>query len=223
MSSACRRSLRITVGPDPLDQRPQHGDRLAAPVDQRRAWNVGALSRQDLALAIQREVIVVLGDEDVGEQARTGHAARDRARRRRRLHHPLALPAGLLQPRGLDHLQLRGDELEDLRHVLADQAQRRRRSPGSARRGRARRARALSSRRSAACHVGAAERVRSARRRSPRLPPARAVSAVAIATSRSSSASCSWSISRSIFSELDPNFCLLSLAMRILSAWISAS
>jgi len=48
-------------------------------------------------------------------------------------------------------------------------------------------------------------------------------SAVAIATSRSSSASCSWSISRSIFSELGPNFCLLSLAMRILSAWISAS
>ena len=50
-----------------------------------------------------------------------------------------------------------------------------------------------------------------------------AVSAVAIATSRSSSASCSCSISRSIFSELDPNFCRLSLAMRILSAWISAS
>ena len=73
------------VGPDPLDQRPEHGDRLAAPVDQRRTWNVGALSRQDLALAIQREVIVVLGDEDVGEQARAGHAARDRAHRRRRL------------------------------------------------------------------------------------------------------------------------------------------
>ncbi len=40
------------VGPDPIDQRPEHGDRLAAPVDQRRTRNVGALSRQDLALAI---------------------------------------------------------------------------------------------------------------------------------------------------------------------------
>lgn len=109
--------------PHPLDQRPEHGDRLAAPVNQRRAREVSALARQDLALAVQREMIVVLGDEDAGEQAGAGHAARDRAHRRCRLHHPLALPAGLLQPRRLEHLQLRGDELEHLRHVLADQAQ----------------------------------------------------------------------------------------------------
>ena len=109
---------------DPLDQRPEHGDRLAAPVDQRRAWNVGAVAGQDFALAVQGQVIVVLGDEDVGKQARAGQAARDRSRWCRRLHDPLALPTGLLEPRGLDHLQLRGDEFKDLRHVLVHQAQR---------------------------------------------------------------------------------------------------
>ena len=34
------------------------------------------------------------------------------------MHDPLALPAGLLETRGLDHLQLRGDEFKDLRHIL---------------------------------------------------------------------------------------------------------
>ena len=81
------------------------------------------MAGEDLALAVQREMIVVLRDQDVGEQAGAGHAARDRARWRRRLHDPLALPAGLLETRGLDHLQLRGDEFKDLRHILVHQAQ----------------------------------------------------------------------------------------------------
>ena len=82
------------------------------------------MAGEDLALAVQGQVIVILGDQDVREQAGAGHAARDRARWCRRLHDPLALPAGLLEPRGLDHLQLRGDEFKDLRHVLVHQAQR---------------------------------------------------------------------------------------------------
>ncbi len=42
----------------------------------------------------------------------------------RRLHHLLAVATGLLQARGLHHLQLCGDEVEDLGDVLTNQAQR---------------------------------------------------------------------------------------------------
>ena len=48
-------------------------------------------------------------------------------------------------------------------------------------------------------------------------------SASAVATIRSSSASSSCSISRSIFSELAPNFCFLSLAIRMRSDWTKRS
>jgi hypothetical protein len=72
-----------------------------------------------------------------GEQAGTGKAARDRARRCRALHHLLAGEAdqaifqwkidppnaGLLRPRHLDQLQPRRDHVEDLADVLAHQAQ----------------------------------------------------------------------------------------------------
>jgi hypothetical protein len=68
-------------------------------------------------------VIVELGDQDVGQQPRAGHAARDRAARRRLLRDLLAAPAGLLQPRDLKDLQLRRDHVEDLADVLADKAQ----------------------------------------------------------------------------------------------------
>jgi len=109
------------LGADALGERLERGGGLAAPVDERRAWDVHAVAGVDLALAVQRKVVVELRDEDVGEQARAGQPARDRARRRRRLHHPLAPSAGLLQPRGLGDRQLGGDEIEDLGHVLAHQ------------------------------------------------------------------------------------------------------
>ena len=108
---------------DLVCQRAECPDRLAAPVDQRRARNVGAETGEDLALAIERQVIVELRDKNVCQQRGPGHPSRDRPRWRRFLGDPLATPAGLLQPHGLDDLQLRGHELEDLRDVLAQQPQ----------------------------------------------------------------------------------------------------
>jgi hypothetical protein len=55
--------------------------------------------------------------------SRSGHAARDGPRGCRCLGDPLAAPAGLLRPHGLDHLQACRDQLEHLGDVLADEPQ----------------------------------------------------------------------------------------------------
>ena len=67
-------------------------------------------------------MVIELGDQHMRQQARSGHAARNRAAWRRGLHHPLAAAAGLLHPCDLDDLHLRGDHVEKLAHVLADHA-----------------------------------------------------------------------------------------------------
>jgi hypothetical protein len=115
---------RKDVPPDQGGQRLEGGNALTAPVDQGRAGNVRAQARQDLALTVQRQMIVELADQDMREQARTRHAAPHRPGWSRRLHHRLALAARLLEPRRLDQLELGLDEVEDLGHVLANQPQR---------------------------------------------------------------------------------------------------
>jgi hypothetical protein len=66
---------------------------------------------------------VELGHEDVGQKARSRHAARDRPCRCRGLGDLLASPAGLLGTRRLDHLQPCADQFEDLAHVFTDEPQ----------------------------------------------------------------------------------------------------
>jgi hypothetical protein len=114
---------RHDLGADQVGDRADGAGGLAAPVDECRAGDVGAHSGEDLALPVERNVIVELRDQDMRQERRPGQAARDRPGRRRGLHHALAVAAGLLRPVDLDHLQLGGDEVEDLGHVLADQPQ----------------------------------------------------------------------------------------------------
>jgi len=52
---------------DQIGQRPQRAGGLTAPVDQRGAGDVGAHAGEDLALPIERELVVVLRDEHMGE------------------------------------------------------------------------------------------------------------------------------------------------------------
>ena len=111
------------LGLDPVAQGLEHLHRAPAPVDQRAIGDVGAHPREDLVQAIEGDVIVELGDEDVGQQAGTGHAARDRTAGGRLLDHLLAAAAGLLRPGDLDDLQLRRDQIKHLAHILADEAQ----------------------------------------------------------------------------------------------------
>jgi hypothetical protein len=51
----------------------------ANPVRQRRAAKVEPVALEDLALAIERQVIGVFIDEDMGQQAGAGATALDRA------------------------------------------------------------------------------------------------------------------------------------------------
>jgi hypothetical protein len=51
----------------------------ANPVRQRRAAKVEPVALEDLALAIERQVISVFIDEDMGQQAGAGATALDRA------------------------------------------------------------------------------------------------------------------------------------------------
>ena len=86
------------VPADRLGQRLQQRGALAHPAGQRRAVEVDALALEDLALAVERKMVGVLRDEDVGEKTRPRAPALDRARRQRRLGERFAAPTGEAGP-----------------------------------------------------------------------------------------------------------------------------
>ena len=97
----------------------------ADPVGQRRAVEIDALAGVDLRLAIERQVIGVLGDQHLGDRRLGRQAALDQPRRRRRLDdHVLAGAAGVFGPAHDQHPELGGDDVEPLADVLADPVQR---------------------------------------------------------------------------------------------------
>ena len=85
VSSAWMRSAAKTWARIAVDQRHQRGRRRADPVGQRRDIEIDAFARIDGALAVERQMQAVLGEQNMGEQLRPGAPARDRMRRRRRL------------------------------------------------------------------------------------------------------------------------------------------
>ena len=98
---------------------------MADPVRERRAVELDALAGQDLALPVERQVVGVFADQDVGHQGLGRQPALDQSRRCRRLHHrAFAGAAAIFRPAGDDHLELRRDDVEALRDVLADPVQR---------------------------------------------------------------------------------------------------
>ena len=108
---------------DPLDQRLKHLHGAAAPVDQGAVGDIGPHPRKYFVLAIEGKMIVELGDEDVGQKARTRHAARDGPTGRRHLHHAFAAAAGFLGAGNLDDLQLRRDQIQHLADILTHHPQ----------------------------------------------------------------------------------------------------
>lgn len=64
---------------DGIGERFQKRSGLADPIRQRRAVEVEPLALEDLALAIERQMVGVFGDQDMGQQAGTGSSALDRA------------------------------------------------------------------------------------------------------------------------------------------------
>ena len=63
----------------------ESGGASADPVGERRDFEFDPLAGEGGALPVQRQMVAKLADQDHGEQARAGEAARDRMRRRRRL------------------------------------------------------------------------------------------------------------------------------------------
>ena len=88
-----------------------------------RALELDALARVNLALPVQRQVIRELADHHMGKQARSCQAACNRTARCRSLSDRLALRARVLRAHMADHLEARRNDLEHLRHVLAEQAE----------------------------------------------------------------------------------------------------
>ena len=108
---------------DGLGQRLEQLRRAADPVGQGGAVEIDALPPEDLALAIQREVVAVLRDQHMGEQTRPWPAALDRARGQRRLAECLAARAGHARAHDPGHDEAAGDVVELLGDVLSDPLQ----------------------------------------------------------------------------------------------------
>src|SRR6516225_1247898 len=92
-------------------------------VGQRRDTEVDALALEALALAVQRNVLSELVEQDRRQQLWPNEAARRRVERRRRLRDRLAVPAGELLAHRLDHLPLARDYLQRLGDILAQLGQ----------------------------------------------------------------------------------------------------
>ena len=91
--------------------------------DKRRGFQLDAFAGEDLGLAIERQVIIVLRDGDMREQAGAGPPAGDRVIGCRRCHDRVAGPARQLLAHMPDHLKAAGHVIEGLGDLFADPAQ----------------------------------------------------------------------------------------------------
>ena len=105
----------------PLVERPQQFGRRLDPIAQRAAGNVQAVTREEVFLSVQRQVVAELADDDLSDEPWSGDAASNRPLGRRWAHHAIfAVPAGVLGSHVDVHFELRRHVLQDLGLVLAD-------------------------------------------------------------------------------------------------------
>jgi hypothetical protein len=105
------------------EDRIEGGDASADPIGHRRAVELDPFAGESGALPVQRQMVAELADQNHGEQARAGEAARDRMRRRRRLGDRLTVPASELLAHPLDDLPAPRLAFERLGHDFAELAQ----------------------------------------------------------------------------------------------------
>ena len=108
----------------PLSKRPERPRATPGPIGQARAINLDALTRKDLPLAIERQMVGIFGHQNLGDRGLGRKAALDQPCRRRGLDDTiLASPAGIFGPPGDQHPELRRDNVQPLTPVLADPVQ----------------------------------------------------------------------------------------------------
>ena len=108
-------------GDHQLPQRLQPPGGNAGPVAQGGAVEIDAVAAEDAGLAIERQPVAILGDDDPGQQGLGGHAARDRTLGRRRLDHRLGAGAAAIdRAAGDQEAQAAGDDIELLGDILPD-------------------------------------------------------------------------------------------------------
>src|SRR5215469_334320 len=111
------------VTPQYFHQRRHQFARRSYPPGEGRAFQIHSLPSVDLRLPIQRQVIGVLRDQHMRQQARSCHAMRDRPRLRRRLYDSFTGGAAQLRTHLADYFEMLGHVLEHLRHIFADLTQ----------------------------------------------------------------------------------------------------
>ncbi|ANT54836.1 hypothetical protein A6B35_33275 (plasmid) [Mesorhizobium amorphae CCNWGS0123] len=95
--------------------------RAADPVGERGAVQIDALPGVDLRLAIERQVIGILGDQNLGDRRLGWQTAFDQPGGRRSLHdNILAGTTRIFRPAHDDHAQLRRHDIEPLADLFAD-------------------------------------------------------------------------------------------------------
>jgi hypothetical protein len=108
---------------DGVSQGFQEGGGLADPVSQRGTVKINAFAVEDLTLAIERQVISILADQNMGQQARARAAALDGPRGQRGLHEPLAARTGQTRANDAVHDKPAGNVFQFLGDILTDPAQ----------------------------------------------------------------------------------------------------
>ena len=112
------------VGGKGVDQRLQCRCGGTHPAAQGRGLQAHPVSREDLGLAIERQVIVVFRHDDMGKQPCSGAAAGDRVVGRRRRHYGVANPARQLLANVPDDFEAARHVIESLADLIGDFAQR---------------------------------------------------------------------------------------------------
>lgn len=115
------------LAPQLLADRRQRGRDVGDPATQGRAGQVDPFPREHALEPMQRQMIHILRDDDVGEESFARERFLERLRRRRRFHDTrVALRARVFRARGLDHhkigrlvLEFLGDRFADARLRVA--------------------------------------------------------------------------------------------------------
>jgi len=117
------RLCRQNVPSDGIGQGFQQGCCLADAVGQGRAIKIEPLAVEDLALQVKRQMVGILADQNVGQEARPGAATLNWPRRQRRLDEAFATGAGQPEPRDPVHDEAARYVFQFLGVVLADPGQ----------------------------------------------------------------------------------------------------